>query len=113
MTRPGSSTIVCGIMGLWTGSVYLAVSRFCWTLRVGSERKGQWAPTPWRYSFVSVMPAVLWTVTAAAEDENHGMLSLQFGEPSTLRCVIGKLIVGENSAWNHIRSHIKSSIVGC
>src|SRR5215469_7828098 len=60
-----------------------------------------------------MLPAVLWTVTAAAEDENHGMLSLQFGEPSTLRCVIGKLIVGENSAWNHIRSHIKSSIVGC
>src|SRR5438876_6326493 len=40
MTRPGSSTIVCGIIGLWIGSVYSAMSRSFWTLRAGSERKG-------------------------------------------------------------------------
>jgi hypothetical protein len=48
-----------------------------------------------------MLSAVLGTVTAAAEDENHWMWSLQFGEPPTLRCVIGKLIVGKNSAWNN------------
>ena len=34
-------------------------SRSFWTLRPGSERKGQWAPTPLRYSFVSVKLSVL------------------------------------------------------
>ncbi len=39
-------------MGLWRGSVYSAMSRSFWILRPASERKGQWAPTPLRYSFV-------------------------------------------------------------
>src|SRR6266516_6168285 len=41
------------------------------------------------------------------------MLSLQFGELPAFRGVVGKLIVGEDSPWNNVRSHMKSSIVGC
>jgi hypothetical protein len=59
------------------------------------------------------LPAVLGTETSAAEDENHGMLSLQFGELPAFRGVIGKLIVGEDRAWNDVRSRMKSSTVGC
>src|SRR6266404_2044920 len=97
MRRPGSRTITWGIIGLWRGSVYSAMSRSFWTIRLTSERKGQWAPTPVRYSFVSVMlsvldrdqpaignlqltmecnkafslPAVLGAETSATEDEDH------------------------------------------
>ena len=39
--------------------MYSAMSRSFWTIRPASERKGQWAPTPLRYSFVSVMLSVL------------------------------------------------------
>src|SRR5271170_3552637 len=59
MTRPGSSTITWGIIGLWSGSVYSAMSRSFWIVRRTSERKGQCAPMPVRYSFVSVMLSVL------------------------------------------------------
>ena len=41
------------------------------------------------------LPAVLGAETSAAEDENHWMSSLQFGELSAFRGVVGKLIVGE------------------
>ena len=44
--------MVCGIIGLWTGSVYSAMSRSCWTFRSGSERNGQCAPTPARNSLL-------------------------------------------------------------
>jgi len=37
------------------------------------------------------------TETATAEDENHGMLPLQFGEFPVFRRVVGKLIVREHS----------------
>src|ERR687891_132102 len=50
-------------MGSWTGSVYSAMSRSFWMTRPASERKGQWAPTPLRYSFVSVMLSVLVTIS--------------------------------------------------
>jgi len=52
------------------------------------------------------LPAVLGAVTSAAEDENHWMLTLQFGELPALRGVVGKLIVGKDSPWNDVRSHI-------
>jgi len=55
------------------------------------------------------LPAVLGAETSAAEDENHGMLSLQFGEPPVFREVVGKLVVGEDSSGNDVRSHRKSS----
>jgi hypothetical protein len=48
-----------GIMGLLTGLVHSAMSRSFWTIRPASERRGQWAPTPLRYSFVSVILSVL------------------------------------------------------
>src|SRR5260221_4709135 len=53
------------------------------------------------------LPAVLGAETTAAEDENHWMLSLQFGELPTFRGVIGKLIIGEDRAGNNVRSHIQ------
>jgi hypothetical protein len=48
---------------------------------------------------------VLGAVTTAAEDENHGMLPLQFGELAVLRGVVGKLIIRKRSSWNNVRSH--------
>src|SRR5258705_4290721 len=59
------------------------------------------------------LPAVLWAETAAAEDEKHGISSLQFGEFSPFRGVVGKFIIGEDSPRNDVRSHRKSSTVGC
>ena len=53
------------------------------------------------------LPAVFGAETAAAEDENHGMLSLQFGELPAFRNVVGKLIVGKDSSGNDVRSHRK------
>jgi hypothetical protein len=60
-----------------------------------------------------MLPAVLGAETSAAEDENHGILSLQFGELSAFRRLVGKLVVGEDNSWNDVRSHMKSSSVGC
>ena len=59
------------------------------------------------------LSAVLGAETAAAEDEHHGMLALQVGELPAFRRVIGKFVVGENGPWNNVRSHMKSSTVGC
>src|ERR1700757_5363166 len=55
------------------------------------------------------VPAVLGAEASPAEDENHWMLSLEFGELPTFRGVIGKLIVRENSPGNNVRSHIQLS----
>jgi hypothetical protein len=57
------------------------------------------------------LPAVLRAETSAAEDEHHWMWSLQFGEFPAFRGVVGKLVVGEDSPWNDVRSHMKSSTV--
>src|SRR5271163_3043118 len=57
------------------------------------------------------LPAVLGAESSAAEHENHGMLSLQFGEFPVFRGVVGKFIVREDSSWNRVRSHINSSMV--
>jgi hypothetical protein len=38
---------------------------------------------------------------------------LQFRELSAFGRVVSKLVVGENSTWNNVRSHVKSSAVGC
>jgi len=59
------------------------------------------------------LPAVLGAETSAAEDENHWILLLQFGEFPTFCGVVGKLVVGEDGPWNDVRSHIKSSTIGC
>ncbi|HUN35954.1 MAG TPA: hypothetical protein VMU95_28485 [Trebonia sp.] len=44
------STSVYGIIGLFSGSVYSAMSRSFWIVRPGSERKVHWAPTDARNS---------------------------------------------------------------
>ncbi len=54
------------------------------------------------------LPTVLGAVTSAAEDQNHGMLSLQLGELPAFRGVVGKLVIGECTPWNNVRSHLKS-----
>src|SRR5437868_13456372 len=56
-----------------------------------------------------MLPAVLRTETSAAEDENHRILSLQFGKLSAFRSVVGKLVVGEDSAGNYVRSHMNTT----
>jgi hypothetical protein len=57
-----------------------------------------------------ILPPLLGTETSAAEDENHWMLSLQFGELPAFRGVVGELIVWEDGPWNDVGSHLKSSI---
>src|SRR5258707_8608924 len=128
MTRPGSRTITWGIMGLLTGSVYSAMSRSFWdqTPRIGEERP---VGTDSATIFVRLsnvvsancdepaignleltmefnkqfsLAAVLRTETSTAEDEDHGMLLLEFGEIAAFRCMVGKLIVGEDSAWDDV-----------
>src|SRR6266403_755385 len=59
------------------------------------------------------LAAVLGAETSAAEDENHGMRSLQFGELAAFRGVVGKLVVGKDGAWNNVSSHGNSLNVGC
>jgi hypothetical protein len=51
------------------------------------------------------LPAILGAETPAAEDKNHGMLSLQFGELPPFRGVVRKLIVGKNRSRDDVRSH--------
>jgi hypothetical protein len=36
---------------------------------------------------------------------------LKFGELPPFRGVVGKLIIGKDSPWNHVGSHLKPSIV--
>src|SRR5213594_268684 len=55
------------------------------------------------------LPPVFRAETSAAEDENHRVLSLQFGELPPLSGMVGELIVGEDARWNNISSHMKSS----
>jgi hypothetical protein len=55
------------------------------------------------------LPAVLGTETSAAEDENHGLLSLQIGELAAFRSMVGKLIVRKNGARDNVSSHMVSS----
>jgi hypothetical protein len=56
------------------------------------------------------LSAVLRAETAAAEDEDHGMLALQLGKLLALRSVVGKFVVGKNGSWNNIGSHKISSV---
>src|SRR6266436_5001312 len=58
------------------------------------------------------LPAVLGAEASATEDEDHRMLSLQFGELPAFRGVVRKLVIGEGSPWNNVRSHMKSLTVG-
>jgi hypothetical protein len=49
--------------------------------------------------------------TSTAQDQNHRMWSLQFGELPALSGVVGKFVIGENSSGNDVGSHWKSSSV--
>jgi hypothetical protein len=53
---------------------------------------------------------ILGSVTAAAQDEHHRIRSLELGELPARRGVVGKLIVGEHSPRDDVRSHVKSSL---
>src|SRR5580700_6245374 len=53
------------------------------------------------------LAAILGAESSAAQDENHWVLSLQFGELPMFRGVIGKLIIGEHCPGNNVRSHIQ------
>ena len=55
------------------------------------------------------LSAVLGSVTPAAEDEDHGVVSLQVGELPVFRGMVGQLIVGEDGPRNNVRSHMISS----
>jgi hypothetical protein len=59
------------------------------------------------------LSAVFGAEASAAENKHHWMWSLQFGQLPVLRGVVGKLIVGEDGAWNNVGSHVRSSTVGC
>src|SRR6266481_1319865 len=139
MMSLGSRTMTWGIMGLWRGSVYSAMSRsfLDGTPYVREERPvgadagailirlgdvvGANCDQPAIANLQLTMecnkpfslPAVLGAETSAAEDEDHWMLSLQFGELPAFRGVVGKLVVGEDSPWNNVGSHMKSLTVGC
>jgi hypothetical protein len=52
-----------------------------------------------------MLPAILGAKTSAAEDQNQGMWSLQFGELPPFRSVIGQLVVRKDSSRNNVRSH--------
>jgi hypothetical protein len=56
------------------------------------------------------LPAVLGSVTPAAEDDDHGVLFLQFGELPVFGSVVGQFIVGEDSPWKDVRTHGKYSL---
>ena len=55
------------------------------------------------------LPAVLGAETSTAENQNHWMLPLQFGQFPALGRVVGKLEVGKGSSWDNVRSQSKSS----
>src|SRR6266436_7591038 len=55
------------------------------------------------------LPALFGAEASPAEDENHRVLSLQFGELPALSAVVGKFKVGEDSPRNNVRPHLKSS----
>ena len=113
---------MCGIIGLWPGSVYSAMSRSFWILRRVGEKRPARADSGAKLirlgdvvranrdqpaiAYLELMvkleksfmlAAILGTIISAAKNENCRMLSLEFREFPTLRRVIGKLVIGERS----------------
>ena len=72
--------------------------------------QSDWPAAEW-YDFTMklnqafMLPALLRAKPTAAEDKYHRIGSLQFRKLAAFRSVIGKLVVGEDSAWNNVRSH--------
>src|SRR5262249_41283977 len=56
-----------------------------------------------------MLPTILGTVTSAAEDENHWILSLQFGQLPAFRGVVRKFVVGGYRSRSNVGSHRKIS----
>jgi len=54
-----------------------------------------------------MLSPLFWAETAATEDKNHRIWPLEFRELPALGAVVGKLIIGEDSAWNNIISHLR------
>jgi len=52
-----------------------------------------------------VLPAVLGAKTSAAQNKNHGVLSLQFGELPVFAGMIGKFVIGKLRSGNNVSSH--------
>jgi hypothetical protein len=52
------------------------------------------------------LPAVLGTETSTTQDKNHWMLSLQVGKLPAFRGMVGQLVVGKDSSWNNVSSHM-------
>jgi hypothetical protein len=55
------------------------------------------------------LPTILGAEPSTAEDENHRMWPLQFGELPAFRSMIGKLIVGKDRSGHDVSSHMKFS----
>ena len=61
-----------------------------------------------------MLSPLFWAETAATEDKNHRIWPLEFRELPALGAVVGKLIIGEDSAWNNIISHLQDfSVCDC
>ncbi len=55
-----------------------------------------------------MLSPLFWAETAATEDKDHRIWPLEFRELPALGAVVGKLIIGEDSAWNNIISHLQN-----
>jgi hypothetical protein len=55
-----------------------------------------------------MLPKILGAKAATAQDENQGMLPLQFGKLPPLRRVVGQLVVRKDSPRNDVGSHRNS-----
>ena len=61
-----------------------------------------------------MLSPLFWAETAATEDKNHRIWPLEFRELPALGAVVGNLIIGEDSAWNNIISHLQNfSVCDC
>jgi hypothetical protein len=55
------------------------------------------------------LTAVLGSITAAAQDENHRVVALQLGELPAFCGVVGQLVIWEDGSGNDVCAHVKSS----
>ena len=55
-----------------------------------------------------MLSPLFWAETAATEDKNHRIWPLEFRELPALGAVVGKLVIGEDSARNNIISHLQN-----
>jgi hypothetical protein len=58
------------------------------------------------------LPAVLGSIAAAAQDEDHRILALELGELPASGGVVGQLVIGEDGSGNDVSAHENSSTCG-